>query len=138
MMRFARAVATGLGMLLIACQGEDRAMTPEALSQSIGFSLPEGTTVIRATPSAGREGLVRAKLELPSSSVPTLLAVTGIPTLRVGDADRLGPDHDYWDPHKPAQLRFGSAELPDFRWVTVGLDESRPDVTVVYLMVHGS
>lgn len=138
MIRLARTLSMSFIVLLAACQGDDRAMTPEALSQSVGFSLPEGTTVIRATPNAGREGLVRAKLELPSSRVPSLLAITGIPTLQVADADRLGPDHGYWDPHKPAQLRFGSAELPDFRWVTLGLDETRPDVTVVYLMVHGT
>ena len=70
--------------------------------------------------------------------LPSLLAVTQIANLRAGDADRLGQDHGYWDPHEAPRLRFGSAELPDSRWVTLGLDEARPDVTVVYLMVHGT
>jgi hypothetical protein len=137
-MRFTLAGLMSVGVLLAACNGADRAMTPEGLSQRVGFALPEGTRVVRATPNAGREGLVRAKLEMSPAAVSRLLAVTQIPKLRVGDADRLGPDHDYWDPHRAAQLRFGSARLPDSRSVVVGLDEARPDVTVVYLMVHGT
>ena len=138
MTRVARWLSTSLLLLAAACQGDDRAMTPEALSERVGFALPEGTTVVRATPFAGREGLVRAKLEMQPSMVRSLLAVTGIPDLRAGDPDLLGPDRGYWDPHKAARLRIGSTELPDLRWVMVGLDESRPDVTVVYLKVHGT
>jgi hypothetical protein len=82
--------------------------------------------------------LIRAKLELPAATVPRFLAVSGIARVIDGQADALGPDHGYWDPHRVARLRFGEGRLPDSRWLALGLDEARPDVTVVYLMVHGT
>jgi hypothetical protein len=41
---------------------------------------------------------------------------------------------DFWDPHKAPALKTGQARNAAGRVLSIGVDESRPDIVVLYIM----
>jgi hypothetical protein len=86
------------------------------------------------------DDIVRVKLEMASRELPSLVEQTQIDPAAFypGTRGLLGSDKDFWDPHQAPALRTGQAKRPDARALNLGIDDSRPDVAVVYLVEHGT
>ena len=110
----------------------------DELSARLGVRLPEGTRVLGVDSETGIDDLVRAKVEISKAHLTSFLATTAIPRFEQVDADILGPDREFWDPHKASNLRVGDVQLPNARFLVVAIDEGRPQVAVLYLINHGT
>ena len=110
----------------------------EELSARLGVKLPTSTRVLGVDSEAGIDDIVRAKVEISTEHLAGFLAATAIPHFEEADADLLGPDREFWDPHKAAKLRVGDVQLPNARFLVVAIDASRPHVAVLYVMNHGT
>ncbi len=83
---------------------------------------------------------VFVKLEIPKAEFETFWATTHIDraSMRPARPGILGPDDGFWDPDKASALSIGKVWRADARGLQIGLDESRPDVTVVFILEHGT
>jgi hypothetical protein len=113
-------------------------MNADALGGKLGVHLPTGTRVVGATSSDEGDGLIRAKLEMPSTLVPGFLTEANVHNLEEAGPDLLGPDEGFWDPHRAGSLRSGEAQLPNARFLLVALDQSRADMAIIYVIAHGT
>lgn len=113
-------------------------MNNDAVIAQLGLRLPAGARVVGASSSTDGDGLVRAKLEMPTAQVSGFVASTQIAGLEDTEPDVLGPDEGFWDPHHAKRLRYGQTELSGARFLHVGIDETRPETAVVYVMLHGT
>ena len=140
-----------LGVAALGCKASDSGKermtasneTPESLSQlsqALGLEFPASTRLIGVLRSNGMEDAVRVKLEMAAKEFPDFLARTQIDpaSFRPGTRGMLGPDKGFWDPHQSKSLRTGQASRPSARSLNVGIDDSRADQVVVYLMEHGT
>ena len=109
----------------------------EQIGTRLGVTLPAGTRVVGFDSEAGIDSMFRAKLEMSGEQLETFIAGTNVARFEAGDADLLGPDRDYWDPHRAKKLRIGEVELPQARFLVVAIDDSQP-TAVVYVMNHGT
>ena len=110
----------------------------DELSVSLGVTLPPDTRIVGVHAEAGIDDMRSAKLEIPKQRMSSFLAATRIPRFEKTDADLLGPDRGFWDPHKAQNLLSGDLQLPGARFLVVAYDDSRSDVTVVYVINHGT
>lgn len=124
----------------LACVREsgDESMSADTIVSQLGLSMPAGTRILGASASNEREGLVRAKLEIPATQVASFIANANIQALEEAGPDLLGPDEGFWDPHRAGPLRSGDAALPGARFLVVAVDERSSEKAIVYLMVHGT
>ena len=109
------------------------------LSAEVGLTLPPSTHVLGVRRiSGGMDDALKLKIELPASALPTLLNQTGIPaeSFEPGTGGLLGPDREFWDPHQAPALRTGQAKRAGGRVLNVGVDDSRPGLAVLFIMVH--
>jgi len=113
-------------------------MSNDAVVAQLGLQLPPGTRIIGASASTDGDGQIRAKLEMPAALVPGFVAKANIPGLEDADADLLGPDEGFWDPHRAAALRYGQTQVSGARFLHVAIDDARPQTAVVYVMLHGT
>lgn len=58
--------------------------------------------------------------------------------MRPGTGGFLGSDVDFWDPHKAQGLKTRQARTAKGRVLSVGVDQSRPDVVILYIMEFGT
>jgi hypothetical protein len=86
------------------------------------------------------DDIVHIKLELAPEDVDSLIAQSKIDpaSFAPGTGGLLGPDKDFWDPHRAPKLRTAQAHRPDARALNLGIDDSRAAVAVVYLVEHGT
>jgi hypothetical protein len=135
----------------LACKASDgerapmnaRNEAPESLarlSTELGLEFPPSTRLVGVLRSSGMDDAVRAKLEIGAAEFPSFLERTQIDSasLRPGTRGMLGPDRDFWDPHKSKSLRTGQVSRPNARALNLGFDDSRGDLVVAYLMEHGT
>ena len=87
---------------------------------------------------SGIDDAIFAKLRVPLASAEAFVAGLGVANFQHGAADLFGPDRGPWDPHAAKALRVGDVPLPSTRGLVVGIDDSSPDVLVVYVMNHGT
>lgn len=113
-------------------------MDTDSIFAQLGLRLPAGTRVVGASASSERDGMVRAKLEMPADQVSGFMANANIRRFEEAGPDLLGPDDGFWDPHRAGPLRSGETSLPGARFLLVAIDEHRPEVTVVYVMLYGT
>lgn len=113
-------------------------MNADALGGKLGVHLPTETRVVGVTSSDEGDGLIRAKLEMPSTLVPGFLTEANVHHLEEAGPDLLGPDEGFWDPHRAGSLRSGEAQLPNARFLLVALDQSRADMAIIYVIAHGT
>lgn len=133
---------------VFACNTQERAPpsdsqpveTLAALSTELRLQFPPSTRLIGVRRSHGMDDIVRVKLEMASGELPWLVAQTQIDpgAFYPGTRGLLGSDKDFWNPHQAPALRTGQAKRPDARALNLGIDDSRPDVAVVYLVEHGT
>ena len=142
-----RAIMAGL-LGVLACNTPDRGGQPHdqpveslaALSAELSLQFPASTRLIGVRRSHGMDDIVRVKLEMASRELPFLVAQTQIDPAAFypGTRGLLGSDKDFWDPHQAPAIRTGQAKRPDARALNLGIDDSQPDVAVVYLVEHGT
>jgi hypothetical protein len=110
------------------------------LSQELGLEFPPSTRVLGVLRSNGMDDAVRVKLEIAASEFPSFLEHTQIDraALRPGSRGMLGPDKDFWDPHRSQSLRTGQVARPNARSLNLGFDDSRGDWVIAYVMEHGT
>lgn len=104
----------------------------------LGLRLPPGTQVLGFKTEAGLDDAVLAKLRIPTSRSQQFIRDCGVTRFRPGEADQLGADQGFWDPHQAKALRIGRPPLPAARGLVLGLDESRADGLIVYAMSRGT
>ena len=111
-----------------------------ALGKELNLQFPASTRVIGVRRANGMDDIVRVKLEMASSDLPSLIAQTHIDpaSFYPGTRGLMGSDKGFWDPNHAPALRTGQVKRPDARALNVGVDDSRPDVAVVYLVEHGT
>lgn len=115
--------------------------SPATLSAELGLTFTPGTRVLGVhRDSGGMDDAVLLKLEIPKTEFETFWATTHIDRESMWPARpaMLGPDEDFWDPNKASALSIGKAARAGGRAMTIGLDESRPDVAVVFILEHGT
>lgn len=126
------------GLLACSREGGAQSMNADAVVAQLGLRLSAQTRIVGASASSEGDGLIRAKLEMPAAQVPEFVASANIQDLEQADPDLLGPDEGFWDPHRAGLFRYGQTALSGARFLHVAVDESRPEVAVVYVMVHGT
>lgn len=109
------------------------------LNKELGLSLPAGAKIVGVRRESGIDDAVQAKVEIRKTELAGFIAKTPIDpeAMRPGTAGFLGADLDFWDPHKASALRTGQAKTPNGRVLSIGVDESRADIAVLYIMQHG-
>lgn len=133
-------------MLLSAsgCDGGNSAEIAElranldVLGKRLDLNLPPGTQVVHVETEYGMDDAIFAKLQIPAAEAPGFIQGLELKSSRHRSADAFGRDHGLWDPHQAKVLRVGSVMLPSSRGLVVGLDDSRSDVLVVYVLNHGT
>jgi hypothetical protein len=110
----------------------------DELSASLGVTVPPDTRIVGVFGEAGIDDMRSAKLEIPKHRMSSFLAATRIPRFEKTDADLLGTDRGFWDPHKASSLLSGDVQLPGARFLLVAYDDSRSDLAVVYVINHGT
>jgi hypothetical protein len=138
MTRFILCAAIVSSTLACFRDSGDESMSADTIVSQLGLSIPPGTRILGASKSNEREGLVRAKLEIPATQVASFMASANIQALEEAGPDLLGPDKDFWDPHQAGPLRSGDAALPGARFLLVAVEERNTEKAIVYLMVHGT
>jgi hypothetical protein len=111
----------------------------DALSAEVGLKFSPSTHLLGVhRMTRGIDDAIQAKVELPMAELPALLSQTQIDaeSFEPGTGGLLGPDDEFWDPHKASSIRTGQGKRPDGRVINVGIDEGKPGVAVVYIMVH--
>jgi hypothetical protein len=144
---FIRA-AVGCLFALLACNTEASRRSSEAspveslasLGTELNLQFPPSTRLIGVRRWQGMDDMVHVKLELAPEDLDALIAQTQIDpaAFAPGTGGLLGPDKDFWDPHRAPKLRTAQAQRPDARALNLGIDDSRPSVAVVYLVEHGT
>jgi hypothetical protein len=140
--------AVGCLLGLLACNTDVSRQSSEAspveslaaLGTELNLRFPPSTRLIGVHRWQGMDDIVHIKLELAPEDLDALIAQTQIDpaAFTPGTAGLLGPDQDFWDPHRAPKLRTAQAQRPDARALNLGIDDSRPAVAVVYLVEHGT
>ena len=133
-----RLMVVGFCLLASCRDAGEQTMDADTLASRIGVPLPAGVRIVGATSSDERDGMLRAKLELPPAQVLGFLTAANIRRLEGAGPDLLGPDDGFWDPHRAGPLRSAEVQLPGARFLLVALDESRSDMSIVYVMAYGT
>jgi hypothetical protein len=143
-------IRAGLACLLgvLACNTKDTGTPDEnqpveslaALSAELSLQFPGSSRLIGVKRAKGIDDIVQVKLELAAQDLASLVDQTQIdPGLFFpGTAGLLGSDRGFWDPNAATALRTGQAKRPGGRALNLGVDDSRPDVAVVYIVEHGT
>jgi hypothetical protein len=113
-------------------------MNLDVLAKRLGLALPAGTQVVHVETESGIDDAIFAKLRVPSTRADDFIRSLHVTRFQHGAADLFGPDRGAWDPHQAKALRVGDVLLPSTRGLVVGLDESRADALVVYVLNHGT
>lgn len=110
------------------------------LGSELGLSFPPSTRIVGVRRESGIDDAVQAKLEIGKGELAGFLAKTPIDPsgMRPGTGGFLGSDVDFWDPHKVQGLKTGQAKTAKGRVLSVGVDQSRPDVVILYIMEFGT
>ena len=110
------------------------------LGSELGLSFPPSTRIVGIRRESGIDDAVQAKLEIGKDELASFLAKTPIDpsAMRPGTAGFLGSDVEFWDPHKAQGLKTGQAKTAKGRVLSVGVDQSRSDVVIVYIMEFGT
>ncbi len=119
----------------------DASDSPAALSAELGLTFTPGTRVLGVLrESGGMDHAVLLKLQIPKTEFETFWATTHMEreSVRPASPAVLGPDEGFWDPNKASALSVGKVGRAGGRAMTIGLDESRADVTVVFILEHGT
>lgn len=114
--------------------------SPAAFGAEVGLSFTPGTRIVGVHRESGGDNAVFAKLEVPKTEFEQFWASTHIDraSMRSNERGMLGSDFEFWDPQKARTLATDQVELAGARWMNIGVDESRADVIVVYVLVHGT
>ena len=108
------------------------------LGQELGLDFPPSTRVVGIRRESGIDDAVQAKLEMGKEEFAGFFAKTPVDrsSMRPGTGGFLGSDVDFWDPHKAPALKTGQAQRSGRRSLNIGVDESRAEVVVVYIMQY--
>jgi hypothetical protein len=115
--------------------------TLDELSRELTLAFPPGTRLVGVLRDSGMDDSVRAKLEMDGADFPKFLASTSIrvESLVPGAGGRMGPDRDFWDPHRAKGLRTAQVIRPgeEHRVLNVGVAEAGSGLVAVYIVEHG-
>jgi hypothetical protein len=106
--------------------------------QKIGLAFPGGTR-LQGLDQSDREGMIRFKVTIPRTawtSFETTLPLRWS-TLKPGRRG-LPPDEGYWNPQQYPAIRTGMKWLPEAVALTIGVDDSAPDVVTMFVFQHGT
>lgn len=111
----------------------------DKVGKQLGLQLPSGTQVVgMETESGGPDGAIFVKLQVPGAHSEQFIRNCGVTRFESGLADLLGPDRGFWDPHQAKTLKVGDVPVHSTRAMVIGLDDSRTDALVVYVVNHGT
>jgi hypothetical protein len=134
-----------LAVVAIGCRDKGTVMNRQAPSDSLGsiarelkLTFPASTRLVGVDREQGMDDRIRVKVEMTPADVAAFLGQTSIEpsSFRPGARGRLGLDSGFWDPSRAANLRTASVER-DNRVLNIGLDETHPDATAVFIVDHG-
>lgn len=108
------------------------------LSRELKLTFPPSTRLIGVDREQGMDDRVRVKVEMNPADVETFIAqIAAEPSsFRPGARGRLGMDKGFWDPGKASKLRTWSGPR-EHRVLNIGIDETRTDVTCLFILDHG-
>jgi hypothetical protein len=109
------------------------------LAHEVGLTFPPSARLIGQDREAGMDDYLQFKVEIDVSDLTAFEASSPIPAqaMEPGAGGRMGPDHDFWDPHRAASLRTGQKSLPGARVLNIGIAESGNEVAL-YIVNHGT
>jgi hypothetical protein len=127
------------------CRSKETVMNRPVESDSLGdmsrelkLTFPASTRLVGVDREQGMDDRVRVKVEMSPTDVDSFMAQTSIESssFRPGARGRLGMDSGFWDPSKATRLRTASV-LREHRVLNIGIDETRTDVTALFIVDHG-
>jgi hypothetical protein len=130
--------ATSGGCQMQSRKPQDPHENVQELGRQVGLALPQTARLLGVERArGGPDAAVLMKVEMAVGEWQR--AMTAAPfkasELSVDNRDELGADHDWWDPSRPSTLKAIQKQLPNGRFLNVGVDEvSRPGKVVVYIM----
>ena len=142
---FAARLLVAPALFAGGCRDKGTVMNRAAETDSLGnlalelkLTFPASTRLVGVDREEGMDDRVRVKVEMSPSDVTAFLGQTPIEpsSFRPGARGRLGSDSGFWDPSRASKLRTASVAR-DNRVLNIGLDETRPDVTAVFIVDHG-
>jgi hypothetical protein len=103
------------------------------------LTFPPSARLVGQHREAGMDDYLQFKVEIEAADLPAFEASSPIPkqAMEPGEGGLMGPDHDFWDPHRATTLRTGQKSLPDARALNVGIAESGSKVAL-YVVNHGT
>jgi hypothetical protein len=141
----ATVIWTAALILVSACPKEGPPHMKKAdnlgeIGQELGLTIPPSARLLYSHRESGMDDRVTLKVEMKAADWPAFLAGTPVRAdgFRPGTRGFLGQDDGAWNPHKASQLRTAQAVLPGQRMLNIGVDDSQPEVVIVYIVNHGT
>lgn len=119
----------------------ERSESPlEVLQKTLPYPLPEDAEVLFFQEERGIDPLVLCKLRVARDQWETCRAQWPVDDEAFSNDNRylLFENEGDWDPQDPATLPTAQLQLDGGFVVNLGVDQSAPDVTVLYLVRHGT
>jgi hypothetical protein len=109
------------------------------LAREVGLTFPPSAQLLGQHREAGMDDYLQFKVEIDAAELPAFEASSPIPgaAMEPGEGGLMGPDHDFWDPHRAASLRTGQKSLPAARALNIGIAASGGKVAL-YIVNHGT
>jgi hypothetical protein len=109
------------------------------LAHEVGLTFPPSARLLGQHREDGMDDYLQFKVEIDAAELPVFEASSPIPgqAMEPGGGGLMGPDHDFWDPHRAATLRTGQKSLPGARVLNLGMAESGGKVAL-YVVNHGT
>jgi hypothetical protein len=123
--------------LLTACQRREPPRSAseqlESAERILRLHFPPGAHLFGAE-HHDRNGGILIKVAIPQDEWPAFEATLPIreAQLRPGEAKRLGPNADFWDPLDHPQLLYGYDNLP-YAALYIGVDKSPRDQVLLFM-----
>jgi hypothetical protein len=104
----------------------------------MGLEFPTGTR-LQGLNRSEREEMVRFKVVIPRATWGAFEPKLPIRWSALQPGRRgLPPDDGYWDPQRYPEVRTGTKWLPEAVALTIGIDDSAPDVVTMFVFQHGT
>lgn len=135
----------------VACEGGNDNQAENMNTNTINLSdwekklylkFPKNTKVLYFKYSPGRDDAAYIKLNIPKQNWKDFIQNSLVSLDDLDNMTRIALDYGEksddgeWDPGKPKDLPTAAAMLPDGRAVKIGLDLSKENIAVVYIMWH--
>lgn len=110
------------------------------LAKQMQVVFPPKTHPLGIRKLIGLDDAVFLKIEFSQDEWLQFLKTSPIQASDLSDAKRffLGEDQGWWDPSQPTKLPTAQALLPEGKILNLGVDQSKSDLVIVYLMWHST